>query len=81
MGWHKFDLVFWVLKKELENHFSLMQKEISALLETLNVKDGNDYKKEAEVSFAVVPELVMDPKRLVELLQICTIITQGLQHS
>ncbi|XP_017269277.1 Fanconi anemia group G protein isoform X3 [Kryptolebias marmoratus] len=52
------------------------QEEISALLETLSGKVGDDCRNETKAKFPDVPKLITDPRRLVELLQICTIITQ-----
>ncbi|CAG5922741.1 unnamed protein product [Menidia menidia] len=51
------------------------QKEISSLLETLN-QEKESLNQEKEKS-SNVPKLVMDPRRLVELLQISTAIAEG----
>uniref|UniRef100_A0A8C6PSZ8 FA complementation group G n=1 Tax=Nothobranchius furzeri TaxID=105023 RepID=A0A8C6PSZ8_NOTFU len=51
--------------------------EISVLLETLKEKGGDDCRMEAKGKFPNVPKLLISPIRLVELLQICTVITQG----
>uniref|UniRef100_A0A3Q3G1L5 FA complementation group G n=1 Tax=Kryptolebias marmoratus TaxID=37003 RepID=A0A3Q3G1L5_KRYMA len=55
-------------------------QEISALLETLSGKVGDDCRNETKAKFPDVPKLITDPRRLVELLQICTIITQGAER-
>ncbi|XP_047447623.1 Fanconi anemia group G protein isoform X2 [Mugil cephalus] len=55
------------------------QEEISSLSETLcdGVRDGN--RNEAKRKLSIFPLLVMDTRRLFELLQICTAIVQGVE--
>lgn len=56
--------------------FLLMQEEISFLFESLSGGDGNSCRDEAKEKLNI-PRLVMDPGRLVDLLQICTTIAHG----
>lgn len=57
-----------------------MQNELS-LFETLSTGVKDDRRSETRGKSSDIPLLVMDPGRLIELLQICTVITQGQQHS
>ena len=61
--------------------FPVMQEELSSLFETLSAGVGDDMRSEARGKSSNTPLLVMDPRRLIELLQICTLIAQGQQHS
>lgn len=58
-----------------------MQEETSSLCETLcgGVEDGGRSKAKGKLPNS--PLLVMDPKRLSELLQICTSIARGELYS
>lgn len=59
----------------------VMQEELSSLVETRGAGVGDDKRSEARGKTSDAPLLVTDPRRLVELLQICTSIAQGQQHS
>ena len=58
-----------------------MQEELSSLFETLSAGVEDDMRSDTRGKSSNAPLLVMDPRRLTELLQICTIIAQGQQHS
>ena len=76
------DLVFvaFIMDMKVKNFncifFLLKQEEMSSLFESLSGGDGNSCRDEAKEKLNI-QRLVMDPKRLVELLQICTAIAQG----
>lgn len=53
----------------------MIQHELFTLCETLSA--GVDQRWQARGKSCDVPRLVMDPGRLLKLLQICTLITQG----
>ncbi|XP_053276480.1 Fanconi anemia group G protein [Pleuronectes platessa] len=54
------------------------KEELSSLVQTLCTGDGDEKRSEGEKEKCTdVPRLVTDPRRLVELLQICTFIAQG----
>ncbi|XP_061585953.1 Fanconi anemia group G protein isoform X2 [Cololabis saira] len=53
------------------------QEEISSSFKALSGRDGNSHRDEAKEKLINTPRLVMDPRRLVELLQISTAIAQG----
>lgn len=61
--------------------FTVMQEELSCLFEKLSAGVGDDMTSEARGKSSNASLLVMDPIRLIELLQICTFIVQGQQHS
>uniref|UniRef100_A0A3Q3X6J6 Uncharacterized protein n=1 Tax=Mola mola TaxID=94237 RepID=A0A3Q3X6J6_MOLML len=54
------------------------QHELFTLCETLSA--GVDQRRQARGKSCDVPRLVMDPGRLLKLLQICTLITQGAER-
>ncbi len=43
--------------------------------ETLSTRDGDDCRSEA----SDIPQLLMDPRQFIKVLQICTLIAQGQQ--
>uniref|UniRef100_A0A3B3D3C8 FA complementation group G n=2 Tax=Oryzias melastigma TaxID=30732 RepID=A0A3B3D3C8_ORYME len=49
----------------------------TSLFEAIIGGVGGEFGEHAKEKFRIVPTLVMDPKRLVELLQICSVIAQG----
>ncbi|RVE68185.1 hypothetical protein OJAV_G00090110 [Oryzias javanicus] len=49
----------------------------TSLFETIIDGVGGDFEEHTKEKFRIVPALVMDPKRLVELLQICSVIVRG----
>ncbi|XP_026178555.1 Fanconi anemia group G protein isoform X2 [Mastacembelus armatus] len=53
------------------------QEELSSLFEALCAGVGDDNRSEAKGKSSDLPLLVTDPRRLVQLLQICTFIAQG----
>lgn len=57
-----------------------MQDELFSLSESLSTGDRVDRRSGASGKSSDIPLLVMDPRRLFELLQICTYIAQGQQH-
>lgn len=57
-----------------------MQDELFSLSETLSAGVRDDMKMKSEAG-GNIPLLLMNPRRLVELLQICTFIVQGQQPS
>ncbi|XP_042276011.1 Fanconi anemia group G protein isoform X2 [Thunnus maccoyii] len=57
-----------------------LQEELSSLFETLSAGVGDDMRSEARGKSSNAPLLVMDPRRLTELLQICTFIAQGAER-
>uniref|UniRef100_I3K7T9 FA complementation group G n=1 Tax=Oreochromis niloticus TaxID=8128 RepID=I3K7T9_ORENI len=65
----------WLAKCQLENIGEL--QEMTSLCETVCDGVGDGSPSEAKRRLAKSPLLVMDPKRLTELLQICTSIAQG----
>lgn len=58
-----------------------MQDELFSLSETMSTGVRDDRRSEARGKSSDIPLLVMDPRRLIELSQICTFIAQGQQHS
>lgn len=58
----------------------MIQDELLTLCETLSAGVGNDRRREARGKSSDIPLLVMDPRWLLELLQICTLIAQGQKH-
>ncbi|XP_030593830.1 Fanconi anemia group G protein isoform X2 [Archocentrus centrarchus] len=69
----------WLAKCQLET-IQEFREELSSLCETLcgGVGDGGRTNPKAKLSNS--PLLVMDPKRLTELLQICTSIARGAER-
>ncbi len=59
----------------------MVQDELFSLSETLSSGVRDDRRSEARGKSSDIPLLVMDPRRLTELLQICTFIAQGQRHS
>lgn len=57
-----------------------MQNKLSSPFETLSAGVGDYMRREAKGTCSNVPLLLMDPIRLIDLLQICTSIAQGQQH-
>lgn len=51
-----------------------------SLLEAQSGAVGNDCRAETKEKIPNIPILVLDPRRLVDLLKICTTIVQGQQH-
>lgn len=58
--------------------FPVMQEELSSLFETLSAGVGDDMRRGRSSN---TPLLAMDPRRLIELLQICSLIAHGQRHS
>ena len=58
-----------------------MQDELFSLFETLSTELGDDKRSSERGKSSDLPLLVMDPRRLIELLQTCTFIAQGQQHA
>lgn len=56
--------------------FPVIQNELMSVFERLSTEVWDKGRKSSDD-----PLLVMDPRKLVELLQICTYIAQGQQHS
>ncbi|XP_035495625.1 Fanconi anemia group G protein isoform X3 [Scophthalmus maximus] len=56
------------------------KEELSSLVETRGAGVGDDKRSEARGKTSDAPLLVTDPRRLVELLQICTSIAQGAER-
>ncbi|XP_044052731.1 Fanconi anemia group G protein isoform X2 [Siniperca chuatsi] len=56
------------------------QGELFSLFETLSTGVKEDRRSEARGKSSDIPLLVMDPRRLVELLQMCTFIAQGAER-
>ncbi|XP_071338900.1 Fanconi anemia group G protein [Trachinotus anak] len=56
------------------------KEELSSLLETLCGGVGDDGRSEARGKSSDIPLLLTDPRKLVELLQICTSIAQGAER-
>ncbi len=57
-----------------------MQEELFSLFETLSATVGDEKKSEAKGKSTDIPLLVIHPRQLIELLQICTAIVQGQQY-
>ncbi|XP_062273250.1 Fanconi anemia group G protein [Scomber scombrus] len=62
------------------NTIQELQEELSCLFEKLSAGDGDDMTSEARGKSSNTSLLVMDPIRLIELLQICTFIVQGAER-
>ncbi|XP_070689548.1 Fanconi anemia group G protein [Pempheris klunzingeri] len=56
------------------------QDELISLFETLSPEVKDDRRSETKRKSSDIPLLVIEPGRLVELLQICTFITQGAER-
>lgn len=69
--------------KKLKNiiFFGLIQNELFSLCDTMCAGDWDKQGRKAKNKLADIPQLVLEPKRLVELLHICTLITQGQKPS
>ena len=69
-------VTLWIcLVYKTKRYFSVIQQELFTLCETLSA--GVDQRLQASGESCDAPQLVMDPGRLLKLLQICTLITQG----
>ncbi|XP_062238075.1 Fanconi anemia group G protein [Platichthys flesus] len=69
--------VIWLATCKLKTIHEF-KEELSSLVQSLCTGDGDDKRSEGEKDKCTdVPLLVTDPRRLVELLQICTFIAQG----
>ncbi|KAM9858634.1 Fanconi anemia group G protein [Aulostomus maculatus] len=55
-------------------------QEFKGELSSLSAGVGDDEKSRAKGKSSITPLLVMDPRRLIEILQICTIITQSAER-
>lgn len=53
------------------------QDELFSLCETMCAGDWDEQGREAKNKLTDIPQLVLEPRRLLELLHICTLITQG----
>ncbi|XP_076587014.1 Fanconi anemia group G protein isoform X2 [Chaetodon auriga] len=56
------------------------QDELLSLFETLSAGVKDDRRSEARGRSSDIPRLVMDPRQLIELLQMCTFIVQGAER-
>ncbi|XP_029295840.1 Fanconi anemia group G protein isoform X2 [Cottoperca gobio] len=56
------------------------QDELFSVFETLSTGVWDEGRREPRGKSSDIPLLVMDPRRLVELLQICTLIAQGAER-
>ncbi|XP_035513849.1 Fanconi anemia group G protein [Morone saxatilis] len=56
------------------------QDELFSLFETLSLGCGGNGRSEARGKSSDIPLLLTDPRRLIELLQICTYIAQGAER-
>lgn len=54
-----------------------MQEELSSLFEALYCEERDDRRSEPKGKSSVIPLLLTDPRKLVDLLQICTLIAKG----
>ncbi|XP_014326114.1 Fanconi anemia group G protein isoform X1 [Xiphophorus maculatus] len=68
----------WLAKSRL-NAMQDFQEEMS-LLEAQSGAVGNDCRAETKENIPNIPILVLDPRRLVDLLKICTTIVQGAER-
>ncbi|XP_069379960.1 Fanconi anemia group G protein isoform X2 [Paralichthys olivaceus] len=69
--------VIWLATCQLKT-IQEFKEELSSLVQTLCNGDGDDKRSDGEKGKSSdVPQLMTDPRRLVELLQICTFIAQG----
>ncbi|XP_026198335.1 Fanconi anemia group G protein [Anabas testudineus] len=53
------------------------QEELSSLFESLYCEERDDRRSEPKGKSSVIPLLLTDPRKLVDLLQICTLIAKG----
>ncbi|XP_034728032.1 Fanconi anemia group G protein isoform X2 [Etheostoma cragini] len=66
----------WLSTCQLET-IQKCQDELFSVFETLSTGVWDEGKSELRGTSCDIPLLLMDPRRLIELLQICTIIAQG----
>uniref|UniRef100_H3BX27 FA complementation group G n=1 Tax=Tetraodon nigroviridis TaxID=99883 RepID=H3BX27_TETNG len=66
----------WLASSQLKT-IEEFQDELFTLSEILAAEDGNEHRKNDCAKSSTTPLMVMDPRRLFELLAICTLIAQG----
>ncbi|XP_030272473.1 Fanconi anemia group G protein isoform X2 [Sparus aurata] len=69
----------WLAKCQLKT-IQEFQDELFSLSETLSTELGDDKRSSERGKSSDIPLLVMDPRRLIELLQTCTFIAQGAER-
>ncbi|KAK5604159.1 hypothetical protein CRENBAI_022486 [Crenichthys baileyi] len=69
----------WLTKSCL-NSIKEFREEMSSLLERQGGAAWDDCRSESKEKIPNIPSLVLDPRRLVELLKICTAIVQGAER-
>ncbi|KAM4745043.1 Fanconi anemia group G protein isoform 2-T2 [Anableps anableps] len=69
----------WLAKSYL-NAIKDFQEEMLSLLETQNGAVWDECRTEAKKKIPDIPRLVLDPRRLVELLNVCTAVVQGAER-
>ncbi|XP_036953902.1 Fanconi anemia group G protein isoform X2 [Acanthopagrus latus] len=69
----------WLAKCQLKT-IQEFQDELFSLFETLSTEFGDDERSSERGKSSDIPMLVMDPRRLIELLQTCTFIAQGAER-